>query len=221
MILLLSVVMITKNEESSVREVISDIRKYTSDAELLIVDSSTDKTPEIAEELGVKVIRQFPPQGYGPAMDKALRSSSGKYVITLDCDNTYPAEMIPQLVNIAQEGNFDLIDCCRLGKKPKAMPLINYIANLGFGIFASILFGKKLLDLHSGMRLYKKSMLDQIEFKVKGAALPVELLLKPIRLGYKVKIININYKERIGVSTMQPLPSAWWTFKRILSVRFS
>jgi len=218
--MLLSIAMITKNEERAIREVVTDIRKYAPNAEILIVDSSNDKTPQIAEELGVKVIRQFPPQGYGPAMALALRSASGEYVITLDCDNTYPVIMIPQFLKIAHEGNYDLIDGCRLGKKPKAMPLINYFANLGFAILASVLFGKKILDLHSGMRLYKKPMLDQLEFSIRGAALPVELLLKPIKLGYKVKIINIDYIERIGSSTMQPLPSAWWTLKRILMVRF-
>lgn len=217
---LLSIVMITKDEEAAIRDVVTDIRKYAPDAEILIVDSSKDRTPQIAEEMGVKVIRQFPPQGYGPAMDVALRSASGEYIITLDCDNTYPTDMIPHFFKIAQEGDYDLVDGCRLSKKPKAMPLINYLANLGFAILASILFCRKLLDLHSGMRLYKKTMITQLKFQSQGAALPVELLLKPIAVGYKVKIINIDYRERTGSSTMQPLPSAWWTLKRILAVRF-
>ncbi len=218
--ILISIVMITKNEEGAIQNVVKDIRKYTTNAEILIVDSSNDSTPQIAEELDVKVIRQFPPQGYGPAMDVALKSASGDYVITLDCDNTYPVKMIPEFIKIAEEGEYDLIDGCRLGRKTKAMPLINYFANLFFALLASMLFGRIILDLHSGMRLYKKTMLDQLEFRAQGAALPVELLLKPIILGYKVRSINIDYKERIGASKMQPLHSAWWTLKRILDIRF-
>jgi glycosyltransferase involved in cell wall biosynthesis len=53
------------NEEKAIATVVNDIKKYAPDAEILIVDSSKDKTPEIAESLGVKVIRQFPPKGYG------------------------------------------------------------------------------------------------------------------------------------------------------------
>ncbi|MBN1594985.1 glycosyltransferase, partial [candidate division FCPU426 bacterium] len=86
---MISVVMITKNEEKAIGTVVADIRKYAPEAEILIVDSSEDKTPEMAAGLGVKTIRQYPPKGYGPAMDLALRSATGEVVITMDCDNSY------------------------------------------------------------------------------------------------------------------------------------
>ena len=68
--------MITLNEEKSIKKVVDDIRLQSLDIEIIIVDSSTDKTPKIAREMGVKVIRQFPPIGYSPAMDLALKSAS-------------------------------------------------------------------------------------------------------------------------------------------------
>ncbi len=218
---MISVVMITMNEEKSITKVVNDIKKYCPNCEILIVDSSKDKTPEIAQSLGVKVIRQFPPKGYGPAMDLALRSASGDVVITLDCDDTYPANMINEFARLVLEKGYDLVDGARLKTKPKAMPWINYCANMGFAILASLLFLNKINDLHSGMRAYRKIMIDQLKYNAKGAALPVELLLRPLKMGYKLKTIYIDYNERIGVSTMRPLESAWWTLKRILSVRFS
>ncbi len=218
---MISVVMITMNEEKAIKTVVRDIKKYVPDAEILIVDSSKDNTPQIAASLGVKVIRQFPPKGYGRAMDLALRSASGDIVITLDCDNTYPANMIPELARYITEEGYDLVDGSRLKSKPQAMPLINYFANIGFALFASVLFFKYLKDLHSGMRAYRKSLIDKLKYEPSGAALPVELLLRPIKMGYRVKIVYIDYFERIGQSTMMPLQSAWWTLKRILKVRFS
>jgi len=86
--------MITKNEEKAISKVVSDVRAALPGAEILIVDSSSDRTAEIAERLGARVIRQFPPQGYGPAMDKALRSNGREVVVTLDCDDTYPGAFI-------------------------------------------------------------------------------------------------------------------------------
>jgi glycosyltransferase involved in cell wall biosynthesis len=212
--------MITMNEEASVATVIQHIQQIVPGAEILIVDSSKDKTPEIAEAMGARVIRQFPPQGYGPAMAKALYESSREVVVTMDCDNTYPAEQIPVLAALVLEKGFDLVDGSRLKKKPHAMPWLNYLANVFFAWMASALFLRRVTDLHSGMRAYRKSMLDAIHFDAKGAALPVELLLKPITLGFKVHIEFIDYKERIGQSTMHPLDSAWWTVKRILKVRW-
>lgn len=61
--------MITKNESEAVGKVVTDIQRVVPGAEILIVDSSDDQTAQIAQSLGAKVIRQYPPKGYGNAMD--------------------------------------------------------------------------------------------------------------------------------------------------------
>ena len=215
-----TVAMITMNEEKAVGKVIGDIRKYAPNAEILVVDSSKDRTAEIATGQGARVIKQFPPIGYGPAMDQVLRSARGKVVVTLDCDDTYPADQIPHLAELVLHGGYDLVDGSRLAKKPNAMPWINYLANYLFAMIASLMIGHRLTDLHSGMRAYRKTLIDQMQFNARGAALPVELLLRPIQMGKKLKVVFIDYRERLGTSTMRPLQSAWWTLKRILRVRF-
>ncbi len=216
----ITVAMITMNEEKAVGKVICDILRIVPDAEILVVDSSKDRTPEIASGLGARVIRQFPPKGYGPAMEMALRSASGDVIVTLDCDDTYPVDQIPVMARMVLCEGWDLVDGSRLKDKPSAMPWLNYFANAGFALTASSLFGKRLTDLHSGMRAYRKSMIDGLNVDSQGAALPVELLLRPLRDGFKVKFHFIEYKERIGTPTMRPLQSAWWTMKRIFRVRF-
>jgi glycosyltransferase involved in cell wall biosynthesis len=217
----LTVAMITRNEEKAIGKVIADIRRVVPEAEILVVDSSTDRTAEVAGELGARVIKQFPPQGYGPAMDTALRSGSGQVVVTLDCDDTYPAERIPDLARLVLDEGYDVVDGSRLKSKPQAMPWLNYFANYGFALMASALFGNRLTDLHSGMRAYRKSLIDSLQYQPRGAALPVELLLRPLKMGKRLKVVFIDYRERIGQTTMRPLESAWWTLRRIVNVRFS
>ena len=217
----LTVAMITRNEEAAVEKVIAGIRQVVPDAEILIVDSSSDRTAEIAEGLGARVIKQFPPRGYGPAMDTALRSGTGQVVVTLDCDDTYPADRIPELARLVLDDGYDIVDASRLKGKPSAMPWLNYFANVGFALLASGLFFRRVTDLHSGMRAYRKSLIDELRYEANGAALPVELLLRPLKMGKRFQVVYIDYKERIGQTTMRPLQSAWWTLKRILKVRFS
>jgi glycosyltransferase involved in cell wall biosynthesis len=217
---MITVAMITKDEAKAITKVVTDIRKVMPAAEILIVDSSRDQTPQIAEGLGVRVIRQFPAQGYGKAMDLALRSAAGAIVITLDCDDTYPVDQIPVMADMVLNKGYDLVDASRLKHKPKAMPLINYLANWGFALIASLFFSQRLTDLHSGMRAYRKSMIDAIVFDLRGAALPVELLLKPLKKGFKLRTIFIEYRKRIGASKMEPLKGAWWTLLRIVKTRF-
>ncbi len=213
--------MITLNEERAVEKVVRSVQAVVPDAEVLVVDSSTDATAEIAESLGARVIKQFPPIGYGPAMDVALRSGYGAVVVTLDCDDTYPAEKIPELRDLVLHQGWDVVDGCRLPRKPEAMPVLNYLANWSVAALASVLFGRRLRDLHSGMRAYRKTMIDGLRYNPKGAALPVELLLRPLKEGFRVHTVPIDYRYRIGESTMRPLESMVWTIRRIFKVRFT
>jgi glycosyltransferase involved in cell wall biosynthesis len=216
----ISLTMITLNEEASVAKVINDIKNLDERIEINIVDSSTDNTPKIAKSLGANVYYQFPPKGYGPAMDYALKSSNREIIITIDCDDTYPLDQVDYFSRLIIDENIDVVDGNRLPSKPKNMPLINYVANYLFAFIASVLFFKRIKDLHSGMRAYRKEIVNKIPYEVKGVSLPVELILWPIRLNLKVKFVDIIYRERIGQSKLEPLKAAWWTIIRILRARF-
>jgi glycosyltransferase involved in cell wall biosynthesis len=206
--------MITMNEEGAVAKVIGDIRRVVPDAEILLVDSSKDRTAEIAEGLRCRVIRQFPPQGYGPAMNRAVREAAGDVVITLDCDDTYPVEAIPELIRRVESGA-DLVNASRLQKRPAAMPFSNYLANVAFAVTARLLHGIRTTDVHSGMRAYRKTMIDAVTWDERGPALPVDMLLVPFRMGFRVEEIEIDYRIRIGETTLRRFSSTLWTFKRL------
>jgi len=214
----LTVSMITMNEEGAVAKVVHDIRSVAPDAEILLVDSSKDRTAEIAQELGCRVIKQFPPQGYGPAMDRAVREAAGDVVITLDCDDTYPVDAIPKLMERIAEG-YDLVNTTRVWKRPKAMPFANFLANRIFALGARVLHGLKTTDVHSGMRAYRKSMIDQVQWTAKGAALPVDMYVIPFRRGFRTAEIPIDYRERIGQTTLHRWSSTVWTFRRLWNAR--
>ena len=165
--------MITLNEERAVAKVVEDIRRVVPDAEIFLVDSSRDRTAAIAEELGCRVLKQLPPRGYGPAMDRAVRDARGDVVITLDCDDTYPVDVIPKLLSMVEKDGWDLVNATRLATRPKAMPFANYAANRLFACTARLLHGIKTTDMHSGMRAYRKSMIDAVQWDPNGPALPV------------------------------------------------
>jgi glycosyltransferase involved in cell wall biosynthesis len=214
-----AIVMITMNEEDSIRRVARDLHRDALGATITIVDSSTDRTPEIATEEGVEVVRQFPARGYGPAMVRALSHPARPIVVTLDCDDTYPTETIPELVEMIRSG-CDVAGTTRLAHgKPQQMPWANYLANRLFNLAASLVFLRRVRDVHSGMRAYRRETIHGFSWLAEAPALPVELLLLPIRAGLQVREIPIAYSERIGESTLQRLSSTLWTFRRILRSR--
>jgi glycosyltransferase involved in cell wall biosynthesis len=211
----LTVGMISMNEAGAVGGVIESIRAHQPDAEILLVDSSKDETPAIAERMGARVLRQFPPRGYGPAMTRLLYSATTDVVVTMDCDGTYPAERIGELHERIENGA-DLVNASRTHSRPRAMPLPNYVANRTFAAVAGIVHDFATTDVHSGMRSYRTSMLRGVYVPEEGSALPVELLIAPARHGYVIEDIDIDYRERVGTSTLRRWDGALWTFRRIL-----
>ena len=151
-------------------------------------------------------------------MDRALREGSGDVVITLDCDDTYPVDVIPELVRRIEAGA-DLVNTTRVKHRPKAMPFANFIANRVFALAARVLHGLKTTDVHSGMRAYRKSMIDRVQWNAQGPALPVDMLVIPFRMGFRVDEIAIDYRERIGAPTLNRWQSTLWTFKRLWNAR--
>lgn len=213
-----AVALISRNEEDAVIPVIEGIRRAAPHAAIVIVDSSTDRTAQRAESCGATVLRQLPPQGYGRAMMAALRAAAAQsdVVVTLDCDGTYPAERVPELARLVFDEGWDVVNATRLRTRPTAMPFANWMANVVFAKSANFFHGVRVTDVHTGMRAYRASMLRELDFRADGAALPVELLIKPARLGYRVTEIAIPYSDRIGTSTLNRFDSTVWTYRRMV-----
>ncbi len=213
----LTVGMLTMDEEPSIARMMGEIRKVAPDAKVLCVDSSVkDRTPEIAQEHGARVLRQLPPRGHGPAMEllmyEAARQSDA--LIYLDCDFTYPPEVIPAIRQILA-GGADVVNAARTRTKPDAMPLANYVANKTFVAAARALNGMPVADLHSGMRGYRSSVIRSFDFDGEGDAIPIDTLLWPARCGYRVVEVPIEYQERVGFSKLRKLTGTVWTFIRL------
>ncbi len=209
-----AVVMITRNEEGAVGKVVDDAFAALPGCEVIVVDGSTDRTPVIAAEHGAQVIRE-PSGGPAPALLCALRASSRPIVASVDADDTYPAEVFPELVRRVRAGD-DIAGTTRLGlRPPPAMPVRNWIANITFNLIASVHARRILRDVHSGQRCYRRELLDQFDWDTTGRAFPVDLLLWPAIAGAKISEVPIPYRERIGETTLNRWSDGTQTLRRL------
>lgn len=213
----LTVGMLTMNERESIAPMIAEIRRHAPDAEILCVDSSTDDTPELARKLGARVLRQLPPRGHGPAMELLMKTAAqtSDVLIYLDCDFTYPADRIPALRALVESGEADVVNCTRTRTRQEAMPLSHWLANRSFAALAHALHGVPTTDVHSGMRAYRASVIRRIDFDGEGDALPIDTLLFPAKLGYRVVEAPIPYNERVGFSKLRKVAGTVWTLVRL------
>lgn len=209
-----SVVMGTRNEEKAIEKVIKDIKEVTnSKAEIVVVDGSNDRTPDIASNLGAKVIRQEP-KGYGVAVKLALMSATRDIIITTDCDDTYPMEDIPKFVKLINEG-YDVVSGSRSSKNIDTMPIFNRFGNWFFATITSILYGVRVTDVTTGMRAYKRDVIHNIDW-TENVGLSAELLFRPALRKYKIIEVPIDYRERLGDTKLNPITGGIGIFKSIL-----
>jgi glycosyltransferase involved in cell wall biosynthesis len=197
-----SVVMGSYNEEEAIGPVLEDIEAATDgEAEVVVVDGSSDRTPEIAREHGATVIEQEP-QGYGYAVCEALLSASNPVRITTDCDGTYPMERIPDFLELVNDG-YDVVSGDRLYHGADTMPTMNRFGNYAFAALASVLGGDHMHDVTTGMRAYHEDVIEDITW-TENTGLSAELLIRPVMRGYEVREEPIAYDERLGETKLDP-----------------
>ena len=211
----------TYNEELAVGIVLEQVKRYTDgiETEVIIVDSSSDRTAEIARNMGARVIER-PPRGHGDALRAGLAATRNDIIITADCDNTYPMEYIPKLISIIQSGEYDLISCNRLTQTLKhAMPLTNKFANQCFALLVRMLYGIKVRDVATGMFCLTQKLNRQLHLETL-VTVPIELIIKTHQAGFSQCEINIPYRTRIGDITLQKWRCGKAALKCILNYRF-
>lgn len=204
------------NEREAIGHVLSDIADVTDDqAEVVVVDSSTDGTADVARDHGARVIEQ-PPEGYGKAMRAALLAASKDVIITTDCDDTYPMERIPDFLAGINDGA-DVVSGDRISTGARTMPRFNRLGNKVFAGLASVLCRRRVRDTTTGMRAYRRAVIEEICW-TENTGLSAELLLRPLLRGYDVREIPIEYSERRGETTLDPLSGGAEIAWSILSV---
>jgi len=214
----LAVVMGTYNEEDAIVTVLEDIEDVTDGrAEVVCVDGSSDRTPEIAREHGATVIEQEP-RGYGVAVRAAVLAPERPVVVTTDCDDTYPMERLPDFLEEINDGA-DVVSGDRLYYGADEMPGLNKLGNELFALLASVAMGERVHDTTTGMRAYRRDLLHKIRW-TENTGLSAELLMRPLMRGYDVRERPIEYDERKGETKLDPFEGGAAIAKSILKVAF-
>jgi glycosyltransferase involved in cell wall biosynthesis len=215
-----AVVMITRNEELAIGKVVSECQLNLPGCSVFVIDGSSDRTPDIAAQCGAIVIRE-PGGGFGPAIHCALKSPTMQFsiVVTIDADDTYPPEILPELVELVRSG-IDVAGANRLTFMPtKHMPFINWLANIVFNLIASLRARRVIRDVHSGQRAYKREVIDMFDWDFAGYAFPIDLIFWPAIANLRIKEVQIKYRERIGETTLVRGPSGRASLRRLFRQR--
>jgi glycosyltransferase involved in cell wall biosynthesis len=97
---ILSVVIITHNEEANIGRTLASVQPLVADGkgEIIVVDSgSTDRTVEIAKSFGAKVfIEEW--KGYAAQKNSAIEKAGGDWILSLDADEEVEAPLAKEII---------------------------------------------------------------------------------------------------------------------------
>jgi len=98
----------TYNEEQTVGDVVREALKYVDEV-LVVDDGSTDRTGDIAESSGARVIKHDRNKGVLEALKTGFKAVNCHVIVTLDADGQCPSQDIPRLVEPILKGEADLV----------------------------------------------------------------------------------------------------------------
>jgi glycosyltransferase involved in cell wall biosynthesis len=208
---ILSIVIPAYNEEGGIAEIANRVLQVKSELtrvgieelELLVVDDgSRDRTAEVAAGIpGVTLVRHTKNRGYGAALKTGFSQARGELIGFLDADGTYPPEYFPRLCQSAMNGS-DLVIGSRMAGEDSQMPLTRRVGNLFFATLLSLLGRQKVTDSASGMRVFKREILEHIYPLPDGLNLTPVMSTRALHEGIAIKEIPIPYSERVGRSKL-------------------
>lgn len=205
----ISLILPCKNEERALKETLKFATKEID--EIIVVDNgSTDKTSEVAGKFGAKVFFENQNQngiGYGFALARGIREASGDIIVCMDGDGSYPVEKIPQLIKYFRRRNIDFVSCNRLPFKDlKKMSSVRILGITLLNWFIYFLFGLKIRDCLSGMWIFRRHILENMELSEGGWNFSLEIKLSVLRnSGIKFAELSIPYHDRIFDTSKQNL----------------
>lgn len=173
------------------------------DVEIIVVsDGSTDRTAEIAQLFaGVQVIVFPRNRGYGAAIKEGFRRGTGDLVSFLDADGTCDPRFFATLCRIVQETHADVALGSRLGPGSQ-MPTIRRLGNRIYAVLLGVLCGDLVTDTASGMRVIRRSSLDDLYPLPDGLHFTPAMSARALLSGMKIVEHPMSYEERVGESKL-------------------
>jgi len=206
------------NEERYIGTIVLKTKKHVDEV-VVVDDGSTDKTADVAELAGARVIRHGQNKGYGASIQTLLSDAKEKnqdILILLDGDFQHNPDEIPQLIKPISEG-YDLI----IGSRKEQWGNIPRYRRLGqrmISYFSRILSRKNLYDSESGFRVFSRNAIEKLELKENGMAVSAETIVRAADKDLRIieKPISIIYTK--DGSTLHPVLHGFEVLGRIIAM---
>lgn len=195
---LISIIIPTYHEAGNIGEMVKRTKKLSEiyPTEIIVVDGgSKDGTPDIAQKAGATKVIRFPnKRGKGVELWEAFQIAKGDYIIEIDADLQFDPEQIPLFINAFEKGA-DVVIARR--ENYKESPLWRTIGNRSLSLLTSIVLMYPIHDVLAGFKAAKRDVMLSLNLQEKGFMYESEIVVKAVRMKYKLTQIPVRYKRRM------------------------
>lgn len=188
------------NAAYTLEKTVQDLPTGVADEIILCDDASTDKTVEIANALKLTVVIHNKNRGYGANQKtcyKEALKTGADIIAMIHPDYQYDPRVLPAAAQFIALDICDIVIGSRVRTRRETlhggMPLYKYISNRFLTAIENFVLGQNLGDFHSGFRVYRSEVLQNINYIYNSDdfIFDTELLAQAILKGYKIGDIPI------------------------------
>jgi glycosyltransferase involved in cell wall biosynthesis len=189
----------TLNEAEAIGGVLAEVPPGTVDEIIVADSSSSDRTVEIAQRAGARVV-SLSERGYGRACRAGAEAARDcDIVVFLDGDGSDCPESIPRLVAPIADGDRDFVLGSRTcgEREPGSMNALQIIAGWTIGAAVRLLYGVKYTDM-CPFRAIRRDALMRLGMREDTYGWNLEMQMRAARAGLRIAELPVAHRRRAG-----------------------
>jgi len=184
------------NEEPTIAKVVHDFQMALPGADIYVYDNnSKDRTTEVARLAGA-IVRLENQQGKGHVVRRMFRDIDADFYLMVDGDDTYQANVAPEMLTLAQSGPFDLVNCIRRETEDEAYRGGHRWGNAMLTGVVRKIFGDRVQDMLSGYKVFSRRFVKSFPALSQGFDIETELTVHALELAMPTAHVQGSYKGR-------------------------
>ncbi|MBI3183475.1 MAG: glycosyltransferase family 2 protein [Myxococcales bacterium] len=189
-------------------------------------DFSSDRTAEVAKELGIRVVRHEQNLNYGGNLKRLFKvflEEGGDVAIEIHADYQYEPALADLMIEYISRGFYDVIQGNRIRTRDEAlaggMPLYRWLGNRTLTLFENLWFGTAFGEWHSGMRAYSREVIAALPFDTYADthAFASDILMDCVARGFRVAEVPCPVRYEPDSSSVNVPNLFRYTFKTVRS----